>query len=384
MKTKILFVNDEMRMGGVARVLLDLINHLSSDEYDIDVLILHPHGELLDAFPDYVNLLESDKFFDVVDISISEIIKQKNIILFIRKLLFFAYMKTGLINTLIKQKRKQLIKGKYDVELSAKEGFCTVFVAEGSARKKINWIQVDYSVFNYARNHQKLLTKALKKIDLNISSSIQSAESFKRLFGAKNFEVIHNFIDTETILRKSMEKVEFKKHDDFHFITVARFHPQKAVDRLVEAFKYVYDKNPNVFLTIIGDGDEREKIEGLIKASNLENSVELLGLKKNPYPYVRQADCFVLSSLYEGFATIVIETLVSTTPVLATQVAGINEQITQSEYGWVVDNTTEALQEKMLEISTQKKQIEKMKLSLEKYHYSNDEIAKQYHKIFND
>lgn len=383
MKKKILFVNDEMRMGGVARILLDLINKLDRDEYDIDVFLLHPHGELLDLLPNDINLLPSNHFFDVVDVTPTEIYDEKSLYKFIHKSLFFLLMKLGLMPQIVRYYRSKLIKTKYDIEFSAKEGFCTLFVAEGNADLKLNWVQVDYKVHNYAKHHQKLLINALKKIDMNIASSEQAANSFNELFNCHNIQVIHNFIDTEEVKKKSLVNLNEIRHEQTHFVTVARFHPQKAVDRLISAFNYVYQQNKNVFLTIIGDGEQRDMIEQLINENKLNDVVELLGMQKNPYPYIRVADCFVLSSIYEGYATIVIESLAVTTPVLATRVSGIIDQLRSPEMGWIVENNLESLQEKMLGLSYQKDKMIQMKKDLENYEYFNDEIMLDYQKVFN-
>ena len=61
MKKKILFVNDEMTMGGVARILIGLLNKIDLNHYDVDVLILHPHGELMHELPKGVKLIKSDR-----------------------------------------------------------------------------------------------------------------------------------------------------------------------------------------------------------------------------------------------------------------------------------------------------------------------------------
>ena len=74
------------------------------------------------------------------------------------RLLFL--MKTGLIKNRIIKERKKCLNKKYDIEFSAKEGFCTIFTAFGDSTKKINWVQADYKVNNYSSNHMKLVKKA--------------------------------------------------------------------------------------------------------------------------------------------------------------------------------------------------------------------------------
>lgn len=382
MKKKILFVNDEMTMGGVARILIGLLNKIDLDLYDVDVLILHPHGELLNEIPEGINILDSHPFFNVVDSNFKDLLKNKQMLKIVHKILLVLSMKTRLIKPILKSIRKSIIEKSYDIEFSAKEGFCTIFVSCGDSLKKINWVQVDYSVSNYSKNHMGLMIDVLKNIDLNIACSEKVGKAYSEIFRTNKVKVIHNFIDTEVVKTKLNEVLDVPKFPEFTFITVARFHPQKSVDRLVEAFSYVHKINSNTRLIIIGDGEQKELIHNLIISNKLESCVELLGILKNPYPYIKEADVFILSSLYEGFPTIIIESLLSGTPVLATNVAGVSEQIIKEEYGWIVNNTKEDLQTKMLEISENPIIVSNFKQKLLDYKYPNDEILNTYYNIF--
>lgn len=382
MKKKILFVNDEMTMGGVAKILIGLLNKIDLDKFDVDVLILHPHGELLNDIPSGVRILESHPFFYTVDTSFNDLVKSLQIFKLIHKILLIIFMKTRLIIPIIRSIRKEIINKRYDVEFSAKEGFCTVFVSAGDSIKKINWVQVDYIVSNYSKNHMGLMIEVLKNIDLNIACSNKVGEAYSRLFKTDRIKVINNFIDSDEVRLKLTEIDNNQNYSEFTFITVARFHPQKSVDRLIQAFSYVHKHNSNTRLVIIGDGEQKDLILNLIKQENLTESINLLGIKKNPYPYIKYADVFVLSSLYEGFATIVIESLISGTPVLSTDVAGVKEQIVKEEYGWVVENTLNDLQTKMLEISKNQEVVNIYKQKLLDYEYPNKEILDSYYKIF--
>ena len=382
MKKKILFVNDEMTMGGVARILIGLLNKIDMDQYEVDVLILHPHGELMDELPRGVRLIKSHPFFNAVDTNIGELVRSKQLIKIIHKMILVLLMKTRMIVPVIKSIRKNLIQHKYDVEFSAKEGFCTIFVSCGDAKKKLNWVQVDYSVQNYSKNHMGLMIKALKNIDLNIACSEKVGKAYGEMFKTNRIQVINNFIDTETVEQKLKETVDVTKYPEFTFITVARFHPQKSVDRLIQAFAFVHKQNPNTRLVVIGDGEQKKMILDLIETNQIQDHVVLLGIKHNPYPYIKEADVFVLSSLYEGFPTIVVESLLSGTPVLATDVAGVKEQIFSEEYGWIVENSQEALQKKMLDVSFEHELINAFKLKLEAYSYPNETILQSYYEIF--
>jgi len=375
MKKKLLFVNDEMTMGGVARILNNLLLKLDPQKYDIDVLILHPHGELLKDLPTHVRLLESRPFFEGVDVSLGSAFKQFNLIQIYRKLSLVIAMKTGFIETKIISERKKMNLGQYDVEFSAKEGFCTIFVANGNAHRKLNWVQVDYHQQNYSKNHMPLMIKSLKSIDMNIACSKPVEKAYQDIFEVTKISVIHNLVDDLKIKSLVIEPIQNPfKAESIKLITVARFHPQKSLDRLLKAYASVKQTIGNLELVIIGDGELRESLINLSKSLNIEDSVQFLGIINNPYPYIHLADLFVMSSLYEGYPTIVIESLLAGTPVLTTSVAGVDEQIEEGIHGWIVDNTTEALTQKLLEVCQNLKGLKAVKQKLSGYQYPNVEI----------
>lgn len=375
MKKSLLFVNDEMTMGGVARILNNLLSRLNPDEYEIDLLVLHPHGELMREIPDHIHVLESSSFFKGVDVNLKEALRRFDVPAILHKVYVLVFMKTGLITWKIRSERKKLLSKHYDIEFSAKEGFCTIFVSAGDSTKKLNWVQVDYSQQNYSKNHMPLMIQSLQSIDLNIACSNDVEQAYRSLFKTNQIKVIHNFIDDQKIIRLANESIDFTMDSTyFNAITVARFHPQKSVDRLIDAFSIIHLNQPKTRLYIIGDGELRESLISKVNDLKLSDSISFLGMKSNPYPYIKMADMFILSSLYEGYPTIVIESLLSGTPVLSTHVSGVKEQIIQDETGWVVSNTTEAMAEKWLDLINEPSKISHTKLKLLNYHYPNDQI----------
>ncbi len=375
-KKKILFVNDEMTMGGVARILNTLLKMIDKDKYDVDLLVLHKRGELLSEIPDGVRVLAGTSFFDTVDLPLSSC-KGTDLV---HKLRLLFYMKTGLIKSKIKAERKKILDRSYDVEFSAKEGFCTIFTAYGDSKRKLNWIQVDYEQSNYSRHHMALVTKALTKIDMNIACSETVKTSYQKLFKTDRICVIHNPINEERIRDlASRENPHPNDTDKIKLITVARFHPQKGLDRLIDAFAEVsvdYD------LTIIGDGELSEQLHAQAKQKGVDEQIHWLGLQENPYPMIKDSDLFIMSSLYEGYPTITIETLLSETPILTTAVAGVGEQILLPETGWIVYNSTEGMINKLKELAKSKDLLKQYKTKLKNYHYENDKILKQLEDLF--
>ncbi len=379
MKKKLLFVNDEMVMGGVARILNNVLKRFDLNEYDIDVLILHPHGELLNEIPVGINRIQSSDFFNAVDVNLKFALIQRRWIDVFRKLIFLFYMKTGLIKQLIKRERKKLLHKKYDIEIAAKEGFCTIFVANGDSDRKINWIHIDYSAVNYSTHHMDIMMDSLKQIDLNIAVSKRSKEAFSNLFKVDNIVSIRNLMDIDGLKEKSLEPCEIPYDKDcINLISVGRFHPQKAMDRLVYAMLTLKELNIKAHLYLVGDGELKADCEALAKRLGVYEDISFTGSKRNPMPYIKQADLFLLPSLYEGYPTTIIESFFAGTPVLACDVSGVHEQIEESVNGWIVENSQESFIHKLIDVLKNKDQLRIMRKSLTNYSYDNDSIFKEY------
>ncbi len=370
-----------MTMGGVARVLNSLMSALPEDQYDIDLLILHKRGMLLQEIPSYVTVLEGTPFFTPVDESLSELVRTHQFMETLRKLRLLFYMKTGLIKGKIVKERKKILHRQYDVEVAAKEGFCTIFTAYGDSKRKLNWVLTDYSVCNYSKNHMPLVKRALSKIDLNIADSEHALIAYETVFHVRNGITIHNLMDTERILaQKDGETPEYVNDDVPKLIDVARFHPQKSIDRLLIASSNAYNKGYKHTLYLIGGGEEQAKVDALIQKLDMHHVVQL-GFRQNPYPYVAKADLFVLSSLYEGFATVISESLIAGTPVLTTEVSGCDEQITDAMHGWIVDNSQEGLNEGLITALSDLDALKEKKQYLQSYHYPNEEILEKFMEV---
>ena len=380
-KRKILFVNDEMRMGGVARVLNTLMTYLDKDKYEIDLLVLHPHGMLMKEIPVDVNVIYGTSFFNTIDESLSELFKTMNLKQLFNKLRLLFYMKTGLIKNKIIEERKIILNKEYDVEVACKERFCTIFTAFGNSKRKLNWVLTDYSVCNYSKNHMPLVKESLSKIDLNIADSKQALEAYFKVFDVGNGVVIHNLMDVDKVIRGMNNSDDCViKTDGVNVITVARFHPQKSLDRLILAHKYAIDKGFDHYLYIIGSGELEPQLRKIVVDYNL-NRVIFLGMKQNPYADIAKCDLYVLSSKYEGFATVINESLIAGTPVLSTRVGGVEEQIIDPSYGWICENNQEALNIAYVEAIKDIDRLHKMKEDLKSYHYPNEKILKEFEEV---
>ncbi|MBI2583012.1 glycosyltransferase [Candidatus Azambacteria bacterium] len=115
-------------------------------------------------------------------------------------------------------------------------------------------------------------------------------------------------------------------------LCIAHFYPMKGLRYLIEAAKIVRDRGVPFSLTIIGEGEERETLQDLIRRHELEDVVSLRG-EDPTFDLYDQFDLFVLSSLKEGFPYTILQAMQAGLPIIATAVGGVPEAITDGETG---------------------------------------------------
>lgn len=149
--------------------------------------------------------------------------------------------------------------------------------------------------------------------------------------------VILNPIDKDLILKGIKENVEIISKSTT-FMACGRLQRQKDIITLIKAFQVVHNYISNAILYLIGkegDTEYMNEIYSTIRSCELEDRVLLVGFQKNPYKYLKQADVFVLSSLYEGLPNVMLEAMYLGKPVAATRcIPYISQVIVEGENGY--------------------------------------------------
>ena len=349
---KLLVFGYTMHMGGAEKALSDTLNYLK-DYCEIDLYLLDPIGSLMDTLPKSVNVY-----------------KLKKNIFYYTLFRFIPFYRKRVINKIANKKD-------YYAAFGYMEGRSGTWVADINKKiKKIAWIHNDVSKFNIGIS-KKEIKDTYSKLDKVICVSKQAKEIFCKKYNIakKKVEVIYNFINEKEILQKA-DKKEIK-NNVYTFVNVAKMRDQKRQDRLVNAAKYLKDLGYEFKIQLIGDGPNLEKITNMVKELEVEDKVEILGLKTNPYPYVKAADFFVLSSYMEGYGIVIKEALLLKTKVLTTDITGPREILEDGKFGIIVPNDDDSIKYKMQEILDNKKKFESYDKILLKYKGDNEVIKKQ-------
>lgn len=178
------------------------------------------------------------------------------------------------------------------------------------------------------------------RADAIVSVSGSLAEHIKRFFlvDSRRIKVIHVPVNSQEIRIQSQEKIDWHEHGNSLPCvgTISRLSFEKGVNYLIEAFSDLV-KRMDARLIIVGDGKERRNLEEMARNLSIDDKVTFLGLTENPYKYLSKMDIFVLASLWEGFPTAVVESMVCKVPVIVTRsVGGIEELVEDGTSGFLV------------------------------------------------
>ncbi len=196
---------------------------------------------------------------------------------------------------------------------------------------------------------------------------------------SERIKVIYNPIITPQILAYSEEPLEhpwFKPGEPPVILGVGRLEPQKDFFTLIQAFAKVRELQP-AKLMILGSGREREKLNSLLRDLGLKEDVSIVGFVKNPYPYIKKAAVYVLSSAWEGFGNVIVEALSLETPVVCTDCPhGPAEILDDGKYGELVSvGDNEAMTEAILRVlSGQIKSVDSVWLE----QFKRETVAQKY------
>lgn len=322
---KVLFFIHDLGPGGAEKVLVNLVNNMDPEQFDITVMALVGGG---------VN---------------EQFLKPH-----IRYVTCFRRLIRGHTHLLKlfspKQLHKWFIKEKYDIEVAYLEGPSTRIISGGSSSntKRVAWMhclptkenaKVGFRSLQEARNIYDTFDRVIC-----VSSMVERV--FRDTISeTMRTQILFNINESQQIRLLAEEPIEEKRKTDvFRLVTVGKIAPVKAFDRLIRIHAKLRQEGHLVHTSILGSGAQQQEMESLCKRLDVSDSVTFLGYQTNPYKYVANSDLYVCSSLSEGFSTAVTEALIVGTPVCTVEVSGMKEMLGENnEYGIVTENNEEAL-----------------------------------------
>lgn len=343
MKKKILFLIHDLGQGGAEKVLVNLVNNMDHEKFDITVTALFGGG-VNEQF-----LKKEIKYCSIF---------QKNIP---GNSQFMKILSPAQLHQLF-------IKEKYDIEISYLEGPSARIISgcPNSKTKLVSWIHVEQhtkDAASYAFRSFQESVECYEKFHEIVCVSEDVKEDFLHIYSGTNVVkpvVLYNTNETDLILKLKDEPVEKEvfSEGEIRLCGVGKILPNKGFDRLARIHKRLREEGYPVHTYVLGKGSEREKIEKYLITNHLQESFSFLGYQTNPYKYIAKCDLFVCTSVAEGFSTAATEALIVGTPVITTPVAGMKEMLGENnEYGIITKQNEQSVYENIKSLLEDKEKL---------------------------
>lgn len=315
---KILFVINTLGRAGAETALLELLNHLDTEKYEISLYVLLGQGEMISRVPPEVHIKNKRICEDSVlsgagrrkllQTSVMALFRHGHTMEKIRYLMknLRVMKKAGKIQPdkllwRVLSDGADRLDETFDLAVAYLEGGSAYYVADHvNAKKKAAFVHIAYGDSGYTREMDR---DCYEKMDVIYTVSGETRRHFLEFYPEyeEKVQVFHNIIDRERIEREAKKPGGFSdSYDGVRILTVGRLAHQKAYDIAILAMKQIRDAGYKARWYVVGEGPERKALEKQIAELRLQKDFILLGIKENPFPYYAQCDLYVHATRFEG------------------------------------------------------------------------------------
>lgn len=326
-KTKVLFVITKSNFGGAQKYVFDLATSMPKDKFDVTVA-LGGSGLLIQKLNEGgIRVLPIPSLARDVNTA-------SDLSAFFELLSIFRNERPDVVHL-----------------NSAKAGGVGALAARLARVPKIIFTAHGWA-FNEERSRlQHFIIKFFSWITVLLShKTIAVSDAVKN--DARNWPLMSNKI---IVIKNGIKEPEFYTKDDareklfaladtqptpdaFIIGTIAELHKSKGLQYAIEAFAKLAQKDPNMRYFVLGSGDEKERLDGLVKHYGLQERVFLLGFVEDAARFLMAFDVFILPSITEALGLVLLEAGHAGLPVVASNVGGIPEIIEDGKTGILVQS----------------------------------------------
>lgn len=391
MKKKILFITEALWIGGIETALVNLLNRMDYEKYEVTCLVVRGSLEMADRIKPGCHLMVADR---EKTFTFSERYKYSRLyhlteesanpsrlhrammwavpaIRWFENRLYIAYI------------RKQMRGERFDT--------CVIY-SDRTAEIAVRAINAEQYLLFY---HNAIMDKAYhdeigyRKSRKVIAVSEKKAEELKvfRPQFAGKYMTIHNLVDLAGVMEKSTmaPDVTFPENA-FNLVTCGRLAHQKAVDWAIQAMKSLLDKGyRDLQWWIVGGGPDEQILKKMAEDACVCEHFHFLGMQSNPYPYIVKADLYVQPSRYENYSVVILEAMALCKPILAT-VPAAETQIKSGENGLLCEAAPNRIAEAIEYLYLHREEMEKYVRALKDngLDRQNEEIMSRLYRLFDE
>ena len=349
MKKKIVFVTKALWFGGIETALVNLLKRVDYERYDVTCLILCNEKPMAERLPKQCRLIVADR---EAQVTFSEKYRYPRLF----HLTQTPTNPSGLHRAMmwmvpaIRWVENRLYIRYIREQMKAEEFDTAVIYSDVAAETVVRAIRAKKYLMFYHHGamrkvyHDEIGYRRSEKIIAVSRNQEEKLRQFRPKYADKMM-TIHNLTDVEGIREKAMEPVPDRFDEDkFHIVTCGRASYEKGMDLAVEACaKLVEAGYKHIHWWIVGGGPAEPEIRELIARLHMEDYVTMLGMKSNPYPYIKRADLYVQPSRFEAYGLSIAEALVLERSIVSTDNGGAGETIRSGENGLLCEISAEGI-----------------------------------------
>ena len=343
MKKKLIFIAEALWIGGIETALVNLLNRLDYDLYDVTCLILRDCRDMACRITPKCRLIVSDRQHPA---TFPDAYRYKRMYNLMEEPQHASKLRCGIwhiLRLLLRAPEARRYAAYVKKQLNGEHFDTAVIYSDRTAETAVRAVSAGRLLMFYhhgAMRREYHDTYGYKKADKIIAVSEKLAERL-RLYRPQYRDkiiAVNNLIDAAGVREKSLESPEavFSKNC-FNIVSCGRLSPAKGMDIAIDACaRLVQNGYTDIHWWIVGGGPEEASLRAQLHALGMEGYVTLLGMQSNPYPYIAQADLYVQPSRFEGYCGTILEARLLAVPILATRNAA-EEQIVNDETGSLCD-----------------------------------------------
>lgn len=378
MKKKLIFITEALWIGGIETALVNLLNRLDHDRYDVTCLILRDCQEMAYRITSQCRLIVSDRQHTV---TFREGYRYKRMYNLMEEPQYASKLRRliwRILRLILRAPEARRYAAYVKKQMGGEHFDTAVIYSDRAAETAVRAVSADRFLLFYHHGamrkeyHDELGYRRAEKV-ISVSEALaEKLKAYRPMYAGKIIAV-NNLIDVAGVREKSLETPEtvFPK-DCFNIVSCGRLASAKGMDLAVAACaKLVNDGLTDIRWWIVGGGPEEPSLRAQIRALGVERYVTLLGMQDDPYPYIRQADLYVQPSRFEGHCVTVLEARLLAVPILATRNAA-EEQIEDGKTGRLCKPDSASIADAAAELYRMPELRQAFRDALRRYDFEHD------------
>lgn len=376
-KRELLFVTQHLTIGGVQKSLVSALGAIDYDKYNVTLYVRKKRLDIINYIDKRVNVIVNsiDKHYYRTPTALLMQIKKT----------FFGILRNKerresadkkLSDYISKrmmedESRAYFKEKKYDIAIAYVQSITALFVERYiNAEKKIVFYQGSTDEWH---NVNAAELPRFDKVVVEHNDIKDLLLDWYKDLVPEQIYILANYTDSG-LLKKQSQEIQINKNGNTLILcTCARFSSVKGIDIAVEAAKILKDKKYTFIWYLVGNGPEMAKIKSLVGEYDLSDNVKLMGMQKNPYPYMAVCDIYVQPSREEALSIAMLESQILCAPMVSTKTAGGLAMIQEGVNGVLSEINAESLSERIEELMVNKELRKQIKQYLASIDYTAEE-----------